>query len=230
MNKLLTITRPCWMPLNRTFKSLPFHNLLALVFLLSLTACSGGQNLSEGGYNVGDTAEDFDLKGVSGEQISMKKDLPDAKGYIVTFFCNHCPYVQAYEDRIIQLHEDLAPKGYPVIAVNPNDPDIVPEDSYKNMKERAEKRNYPFPYVIDETQKVAKTYGATRTPHVFLLDKQESGKLKVAYIGTIDDNIENPGQVEQRYVRQAVQALESDKEPEPAKTKAIGCTIKWSDN
>lgn len=197
--------------------------------VLLTVSCSQGKNPGDGGYEVGDTAEDFNLKGVSGEKISMKADMPEAKGYIVTFFCNHCPYVQAYEDRIIQLHKDLAPKGYPVVAVNPNDPEIVPEDSYENMKEKAKKRNYPFPYVIDRSQEVAKRFGATRTPHVFLLDKQENGDLKVAYIGTIDDNIENPGKVKKQYVRDAVDALENGKAPQTTKTKAIGCTIKWSD-
>jgi thiol-disulfide isomerase/thioredoxin len=203
--------------------------LILLSFTLILAACSNGQNVREGGYEVGDKAQDFNLKGVSGEKVSLKEDLPDAKGYIVTFFCNHCPYVQAYEDRIVQLHKDLAPKGYPVVAVNPNDPEIVPEDSYQNMKERARKRDYPFPYVIDQTQEVAKRFGATRTPHVFLLDKQSNGDLRVAYIGTIDDNIENPGKVKHQYVREAVKALEKGNKPPTTKTKAIGCTIKWSD-
>ncbi len=204
-----------------------FFLMLSLTLLLS--SCSNGQNAGQRGYEVGDAVRDFNLKGVRGEKISMKEDFPDAKGYIVTFFCNHCPYVQAYEERIIKLHKDLAPQGYPVIAVNPNDPDIVPEDSYKNMKKRAEKRNYPFPYVIDRTQNVAKRFGATRTPHVFLLDKQEDGKLNLAYIGTIDDNTENPSKVKHQYVREAVSAIEQGKSPTTTKTKAIGCTIKWSD-
>lgn len=202
-----------------------------LTFLLTIvvfSGCSEAQNNTNKGYEVGDVAEDFHLKGVSGEKISMKDDYPEAKGYIVTFFCNHCPYVQAYEERIIDLHEDYAPKGYPVIAVNPNDPEIVPEDSYKSMQEKAEKKGYPFPYLIDKTQKVAKTFGATKTPHVFLLDKQENEKLKVAYIGTIDDNIEKPDQVKKQYVRNAIQALEAGKKPDPKHTKAIGCTIKWT--
>ncbi len=200
-------------------------------FLLALflfAGCSEAQDQNNKGYEVGDIAKDFNLKGVSGEKISMKENFPDANGYIVTFFCNHCPYVQAYEDRIIDLHKDYAPKGYPVIAVNPNDPDIVPEDSYENMKEKAKNKGYPFPYLIDKTQEVAKTYGATRTPHVYLLEKQNNGKLKVAYIGTIDDNIENPDQVKKQYVRNAIKAIEAGEKPEPKHTKAIGCTIKWT--
>jgi len=203
--------------------------LLTLITAFSLlVACFNAQNQNIQGYEVGDIATDFNLKGVSGEKISMKEDFPEAEGYIVTFFCNHCPYVQAYEERIMQLHEDFAPTGYPVIAVNPNDPEIVPEDSYKNMKEKAERKGYPFPYVIDRTQQVARTYGAAHTPHVFLLNKKEGGKLKVAYIGTIDDNIENPDKVSQQYVRSAVKALKAGRKPDPAHTKAIGCTIKWT--
>lgn len=201
---------------------------LLFIFALILSGCSNAQDQNNNGYQVGDKATDFSLKGVSGEQISMKEDYPDAKGYIVTFFCNHCPYVQAYEDRIIQLHKDMAEKGYPVIAINPNDPEIVPEDSYQNMKEKAERKGYPFPYLIDKTQNVAKTFGATRTPHVFLLDKQNNGNLQVAYIGTIDDDIENPDQVKEQYVRKAVKALENGEQPDPKRTKAIGCTIKWT--
>jgi thiol-disulfide isomerase/thioredoxin len=202
---------------------------IMLSMILFISSCSNGQNAGQQGYEVGDVVRDFNLKGVSGEKISMKEDFPDAKGYIVTFFCNHCPYVQAYEERIIELHKDMAAKGYPLIAVNPNDPDIVPEDSYENMKKRAEKQNYPFPYVIDQTQDVAKRFGATRTPHVFLLDKQDDGKLRLAYIGTIDDNIENPGKVKKQYVREAVSAIDQGNQPPTTKTKAIGCTIKWSD-
>ena len=202
--------------------------LSAVLFSILIIGCSNAQENGEKGYEVGDIAEDFNLKGVRGEKVSMKGDFPDAKDYIVTFFCNHCPYVQAYEERIIQLHKDYAPKGYPLIAINPNDPEIVPEDSYENMKKRAEKRNYPFPYLIDRTQEVAKTYGATKTPHVFLLDKQADESLKVVYIGTIDDNIEHPDRVKKRYVRSAIKAVENGKKPDPSHTKAIGCTIKWT--
>lgn len=203
------------------------HLLFAAAFLI--LAC-GSQTQTSGGYEVGDQARDFNLKGVSGDKISMNEDYPDAKGFIVIFSCNHCPYVKAYEDRMIQLHKDFAPKGYPVIAINPNDPEKYPEDSYENMKKRAENKNFPFNYVVDPTQEIAKTYGATRTPHVFLLDRKESGNLVVEYTGAIDDNTENPDQVENQYVRDAISALESGEKPERTNTKAIGCTIKWKDS
>lgn len=201
------------------------HILFAAAFLI--LAC-GSQTQKNGGYEVGDQARDFNLKGVSGEKISMEEDYPNAKGFIVIFSCNHCPYVKAYEERMIQLHKDFAPKGYPVIAINPNDPEKYPEDAYKNMKKRAENKGFPFNYVVDSTQEIAKTYGATRTPHVFLLDRKESGDLMVEYIGAIDDNSENPQQVENHYVRDAISALENGEKPERTNTKAIGCTIKWS--
>lgn len=180
------------------------------------------------GYQVGDVAEDFRLKGVSGKMVSMA-DYEDAKGFIVIFSCNHCPYVKASEDRIIALHEKFAPMGYPVIAINPNDPELQPEDSYKNMQKRAKEKGFEFPYVVDETQHVARTYGATRTPHVFLLEREDNDELVVRYIGAIDDNTRDPEAVEHRFVEEAVAALESGENPSPTNTKAIGCTIKWSE-
>jgi len=204
------------------------HLLFAVGFML--LACGSNNQTNGGGYEVGDQARDFNLKGVNGEKISMKEDYPDVKGFIVIFSCNHCPYVKAYEDRMMKLHKDFAPKGYPVIAINPNDPEKYPEDSYENMKKRANNKNFPFNYVVDSTQEIAKTYGATRTPHVFLLDRKASGDLMVEYTGAIDDNTENPEQVENHYLRDAIRALENGEKPERTHTKAIGCTIKWSDS
>ncbi len=197
---------------------------LLLFMTIALFACfrSGSE-----GYEVGDYARDFELKSVDGSTVSMS-DYEDAKGFQVIFTCNHCPFAQAYEDRIKQLHKEFAPKGYPVLAISPNDPEKVPEDSFDNMKERAEKEGYPFPYMIDETQEIAKTYGATRTPHVYLLDKEAEEKYRVAYIGAIDDNTYNPEKVEKKYLRNAINALMNGEEPEPSHTKAVGCTIKWA--
>ncbi len=177
------------------------------------------------GYHIGDTAQDFKLKNTDGKMVSMA-DYKDAKGYIVIFSCNHCPFAKAYEDRIIDLDKKYKKAGYPVIVINPNDPEIQPEDSYKNMQKRAKEKKYTFPYLIDETQAVARTFGATRTPHVFVLDKVNN-ELKVAYIGAIDNNSENAGAVTEKYVESAIDALQNDKPVSPAMTKAIGCTIKW---
>ncbi|MFP4024494.1 MAG: thioredoxin family protein [Thiohalospira sp.] len=182
------------------------------------------QALSQG-YVVGDKAENFKLKNVDGEHISLFNYVPAEKGAIVIFTCNHCPYAVAYEDRIIELDEKFRPKGYPVIAVNPNDPELVPEDSFEKMKVRAEEKNFPFPYLFDETQEVYKMYGAKRTPHVYLLNK-ENGNFIVSYIGTIDDNYKDATAVEKKYLKDAVKALLNGEKPDPDFTKAIGCTIK----
>jgi peroxiredoxin len=179
----------------------------------------------DGGYGVGDQAADFKLKNVDGKYVSLA-DYPNAKGFIVVFTCNHCPFAQAYQDRIIALDKEYKPKGYPVIAINPNDPSIVPDDSYASMQVRAKEKGYTFPYLMDETQQVYKTYGATRTPHVFLLEKEDGGKLVVKYIGAIDDNYQDASAVTQSYVKNAVNSLLAGKDPDPSYTKAIGCSIK----
>lgn len=173
------------------------------------------------GYHVGDKASDFELMNVDGEKVSLA-DYKEANGFIITFTCNHCPYAVMYEDRLIALHNEYAPKGYPVIAINPNDPEVKPEDSFENMKIRAKEKGFPFPYLMDEGQKVYPMYGATKTPHVYILDKD----LVVQYIGAIDDNPQADFDVEYRYVALAIDALERGEKPDPSSTKAIGCSIK----
>ncbi|MCF8334789.1 MAG: thioredoxin family protein, partial [Bacteroidales bacterium] len=169
------------------------------LFLATVTAGIAG------GYEVGDEATDFKLKNIDGSYVSLS-DYENAKGFIVIFTCNHCPYAQKYEERIKQLDKKYDPKGFPVIAISPNDPELVPEDSFENMKKRAKKENYTFPYLLDEEQTIYPKYGATKTPHVFVLDKQSSDYI-VKYIGAIDDNYKNAELVEQTYVEDAVDAL-----------------------
>jgi len=176
------------------------------------------------GYDIGDKAMNFELKNVDGSYVSLD-DYKNEKGVIVVFTCNHCPYAQAWENRIIQIHKRFHKKGFPVVAIQPNDPELAPGDSFENMKERAQNKNYPYPYLLDETQEVYRTYGATKTPHVFVL-KNQSGDFVVKYIGTIDDNYKNPQAVEKKYLTSAVNALVNGNEPSPAKTRAIGCSIK----
>lgn len=173
------------------------------------------------GYSVGDIAEDFSLKNVSGDTVSLS-DYKDAKGVIVIFTCNHCPYAQLYEQRIIDLHRNFAPLGYPVVAINPNSPIIAPEDSFEKMQERARTKHYPFAYLFDEAQTVFPKFGATRTPHVFLLDENRA----VRYIGAIDNNAEAPNSSTKRWVENAVNALIAGKSPDPFSTKSVGCTVK----
>ncbi|WP_210488291.1 thioredoxin family protein [Rufibacter aurantiacus] len=204
----------------------PYYLLLLLsVFTLLGTSA---YKAADGGYQVGDSASDFKLKNVNGQMVSLR-DQKEAKGFIVTFTCNTCPYAKLYEDRLIQLHKKYAAKGYPVIAINPNDVKVSPDDSYAQMQKRANDKKFPFVYLYDETQEVAKRYGATRTPHVYILTK--SGQdLKVSYIGAIDDNSGDPEKVQKRYVEAAVDNLLSGKAVTQTSTKAIGCTIKWRSN
>lgn len=192
---------------------------LSLLFFFLSAAALWAQS---GGYRVGDVARDFNLKNVDGKMVSLSK-MKKAKGYVVIFTCNHCPFSVAYEDRIIALHNKYAKKGFPVVAINPNDKDVQPADSYENMQKRAKEKGFPFVYLYDETQEIARAYGATRTPHVFLLDKN----LRVRYIGAIDDNHEEPNAVKERYLENAIEALLAGKEVPRTETKAIGCTIKW---
>jgi peroxiredoxin len=177
------------------------------------------------GYEVGDIAADFSLKNIDGKIVSMA-DYPDAKGFVVIFTCNHCPYAKAYEDRIISLDKRYKKLGYPVIAINPNDPSVVPDDSYEKMKVRAKEKGFTFPYLVDEKQDVFKEYGATRTPHVYVLQKSEGDKLVVKYIGTIDDNYQDAQAVQQNYLSNAIDNLLAGKDPDPNFTKAVGCSIK----
>lgn len=173
------------------------------------------------GLAVGDIAPDFSLKNVDGKMVSLES-LGDVNGYIVIFTCNHCPYAVMYEDRLIALHETYAAKGYPVVAINPNDPAVMPEDGFEEMKVRADEKKFPFVYLFDGAQKLYPQYGATRTPHVYLLDKER----KVQYIGAIDDSPKDESAVEEKYLEKAITALSKGEKPDPNFTKAIGCSIK----
>lgn len=181
---------------------------------------------AQGGYKVGDVATDFKLKNVN-EKVMGLSSFPEAKGYIVIFTCNHCPYSIAYEDRIIELNEKYAPLGFPVIAISSNSPKTFPADSFEKMQERAKDKNFTFPYLIDEEQAIYPIYGAVRTPHTFVLEKTEDGNV-VRYIGAIDDNYEDADAVKTPYLANAVDFILAG-EPEninPSFTKAIGCGIK----
>lgn len=179
------------------------------------------------GYDVGDTVAPFELRNVDGKMVSLA-DYTDAKGVILIFDCNTCPYSKAYNDRIISLHRDYAPKGFPVITINSNDGEDSPGDSFDEMVSRARKKKYNFPYLLDETQSVARSFGATNTPHVFLLERT-GDVFRVAYIGAIDDNPRNASAAKKKYVEDAVNALLTARQVPVSKTKAIGCGIKWKD-
>src|SRR6056300_271355 len=170
------------------------------------------------GYNVGDTIEDFSLKNVDGDKISLK-DYDDAKGFIIIFTCNTCPYSVANEDRIIALQDKYEELGYPVIAINPNDPKAQPGDSFEKMKVRAEEKGFNFPYLFDEGQKVYPKFGASKTPHVYIVSKTE---MKVEYIGAIDDSSRDASAIKVKYVETVVDELLAGKTPSITETRAIG--------
>lgn len=176
---------------------------------------------SDGGYAIGDTADNFELKNVDGEMVSLD-DYEDAKGYVIIFTCNTCPYAKFYEDRIISLHQELEPQGYHVIAINPNDPNIKPGDSFEEMKYRSREKEYPFPYLFDEEQEIFPKFGAKSTPHAFVLDADRV----VKYIGAIDDSPRDSEGVKVAYVKDAITAISKGEDPEVTYTKAIGCGIK----
>src|SRR5690606_38666492 len=163
---------------------------LAVLAVVIISSAFTANKLSDsGGYQVGDIAADFSLKNVDGKMVSLS-DYKDAKGFILTFTCNTCPYAVAYEDRIIALDKMYASKGYPVIAIMPNNTDVKPGDNFEAMQRRAKDKGFTFPYLLDEGQKVYPQYGATKTPHMFVLEKTKKGNV-VQYIGAIDDNYQD---------------------------------------
>lgn len=195
--------------------------VLSLVAIFSFTLFSMAQD----GYKVGDNIKDFSLQNIDGKNVSLA-DYKDSKGFIITFTCNHCPYAMAYEDRILALNKKYAKAGYPVIAINPNDAIQYPEDNFEAMQVRAKEKKFNFPYLYDESQKIAKQFGATKTPHVFIVQKA-GDKLVVKYIGAIDDNWEKAADVKEKYAESAIDALLAGKPVATTSTKAIGCSIKW---
>jgi peroxiredoxin len=176
-------------------------------------------------YGIGDTVAEFKLKNVDGRQVSLS-DYKSSKGVIVIFDCNTCPYSRAYNDRIISLNRKYGSQGFPVITINANDSEMSEGDSFEEMVDVARRKKYDFPYLVDESQSVARSFGATNTPHVFVL-KNEGGVFKVAYMGAIDDNARDASATTRRYVEEAVDALLANKAVLTTKTKAIGCGIKW---
>ena len=197
--------------------------LLSIMLVTFLSDLTNDVTVEEG-YKIGDVVSDFQLKNVDGNMVSMA-DYKDAKGFIIAFTCNTCPFAQAYEGRIMALDKKYASKGYPVIAINPNNPMAQPGDSFKAMQGRAKEKGYTFPYLEDEGQHVYPKFGATKTPHMFVLQKTKQGNV-VKYIGAIDDNYKDASAVKTKYVENAVDALLKGEEVVQKETKAIGCAIK----
>ncbi|MEK7390199.1 MAG: thioredoxin family protein [Elusimicrobiota bacterium] len=174
--------------------------------------------------NLTDTAPAFLLKGVDGREHSLDS-VKGNKATIIVFSCNHCPYVVLNEDRLIAACLDTRDKGVGMAAINSNDAQRYPEDSFEAMVARAREKKFPFPYLRDETQSVARAYGATHTPHLFVFDAQ----LRLAYTGAIDDDssYKNRKKAEKFYLRDALDDLIAGRQVRLADTHAIGCTIKW---
>lgn len=195
-----------------------------VVFVIVSSAFINSKTIHDHGYKIGDIVKDFSLKNIDGKMVSLA-DYKDAKGFILIFTCNTCPFSVAYEDRIIALNKKYASKGYPVIAINPNNPNTKPGDSFEAMQKRAKEKEFTFPYLVDKGQKIYPKFGAKKTPHNYVLQKTKKG-LVVKYIGAIDDSSRNPEAVKEKYLENAVEALLNGKEIELKETKAIGCSIK----
>ncbi len=167
--------------------------------------------------------QDFRLKNVDGRMVSMK-DFPDAKGFIIIFTCNHCPFAKLYPPRLNALNEKYKPLGYPLIAISSTDTILYEEDTYPKMVEKATSEAFNFPYLFDETQSVAQNFKAQKTPHAYVLQKVKRNWV-VRYNGAIDDNGGEPEAVTQAFVANAVDALLAGKEVAVKETKSIGCQI-----
>jgi peroxiredoxin len=191
--------------------------LVAACALAAAVSCTATSALE-----IGQQGPDFTLAGTDGRVYSLAT-FKDAKVVVVVFTCNHCPVAQAYEDRLIDFAKSYKEKGVAVVAVSSNDPEIVPQDSFENMLKQARAKKYPHPYLYDADQSVAKAYGATCTPHVFVLDRER----KLAYTGAIDDS-DSVQRVKERWLKNAVDALLGGGTPKPAVTKERGCSIKWT--
>jgi len=195
------------------------------LFLIGFMLVSGFAIAQTEGYKVGDVVKDFALKNVNSKNVSLA-DYKDAKGYIVVFTCNTCPVAKGYQERVSALNSAYASKGYPVIAINPNDAGTVPDESFEKMQALAKEKNFSFPYLLDPNHIVTKQFGALKTPHVFVLSKSDKGNV-VEYIGAIDNDAEGENPDKINYVQNAISDLSVGKKPAVTLTKAVGCSIKW---
>ncbi len=191
---------------------------ISFLLLLSLVALTAPSQLK-----IGDTAPGFKLKNIDKSYISLDQYNKE-KGVILIFTCNHCPYAKLYEDRIVALDIKYKKKGFPVVALNPNNPDISEEDSFDEMIIRSADKGFTFPYLVDNVG-IYKAYGATKTPHVYLL-QNENSHFTIRYIGAIDDSARDENSVKQTYLANSIDALLAGNEIQLKETKAIGCSIK----
>jgi peroxiredoxin len=193
--------------------------ILALGLLLAAAVVAGEASGPQ--LEPGAKAPSFTLKGTDGKTHSLDQ-VKGAKGTVVVFTCNHCPFAKGYEDRLIALAKEYQAKGFGFVAINPNDPAVAPDDNFDKMVVRAKEKNLPYPYLVDATQEIAKAYGAQVTPHVFLLD----GEGSVTYRGRVDDSVKEP-EVQSRDLKDALDAMAAGKPVPRPTTKAFGCSVKW---
>lgn len=194
-------------------------------FFCLLFLCMAGFSKAQTQLSVGQIAPTFALTNIDGKTVSMS-DYTSARGFIIIFTCNTCPYSQAYEKRIIELSNQYTPLGFPVIAINPNDPEASPGNSFDDMQQYAAKQGFTFPYLFDDEQKITRQYGARNTPQVFVVSKTATGNT-VEYIGAIDNDTPAQRADRTRYVEDAVKALINNSKPAVTTTKAIGCRVRF---
>ena len=195
-----------------------------IILLLALAFSAFIAQAQTATLKAGDTAPDFKLKNVNNKEVSFAS-FPKAKGFIIVFTCNTCPYAVGYEQRIIDLDKKFSSQGYPVIAINPNDPEASKADAFDKMQDLAKSKKYPFPYLFDAGQKVTDAYGAKHTPHIFIVSKTAKGNV-IEYVGAIDNDPEGTKAEKIKYAEDAIAALKSNQKPAVTQTKEIGCSVK----
>lgn len=173
---------------------------------------------------AGQPAPDFNLKNVDNNEVSFAS-YPKAKGFIIVFTCNTCPVAKTYEKRIIALNKNSAPLGYPVIAINPNDPEVSRGDSFERMQAHANAKKYAFPYLFDSAQVITNLYGANNTPHFFVISKTTNGNI-VEYTGALDNDPEETNEARTKFIESVLVSLMKKEKPKYTVTKAIGCAVK----
>lgn len=171
---------------------------------------------------LGTPCPDFRLRSVDGKTYA-RDDFRDAKALVVMFICNHCPYVQAIEDRLVALAHEYGPRGVQFVGICSNDPTDYPDDRPERLLARWKEKGYGFPYLIDETQDVARAFGAVCTPDLYVFD----GARRLAYHGRLDDNWQRPEDVRRRELAEALDAILAGRAPSPEQVHSIGCSIKW---
>jgi peroxiredoxin len=174
------------------------------------------------GLPLGSPAPSFRLRGTDGDTYDLES-FASAKALVVVFTCNHCPYAKAYEQRFVDLVRDYRERGVALVAINPNDDRSHPEDSFEEMKVRADERGFNFPYLRDDTQAIARAFGAVCTPDIFVFDDRR----ELRYAGRVDDNWRDAAAVERHELRDALDAILSKRAIDFPITPAMGCSIKW---